>query len=233
MGKRALIIGLEYSGQDKITGCWNDVTEMKGHAQSAGYQVESITDQVTPLTRQEMMSRLQNFFGGAQAGDKLYLHYSGHGNLIPGTPLDTKGNPSNCIVPTDFRTAGTIDDLTLRRMIDQLPSGCSLIATLDCCHAETTFNLRFVYPSPDDLEVYSYPTTQATVVVLSASQDQQKSYGDQNGFFTSALDRIWERAGTSHKAIDLLGEIQSLVSTSRPCLSIGHTSDPSLVTFDL
>ena len=97
-GKRkALLIGINYRGtSSELRGCWNDVDNMKQFImQRAGYQPEDMviltdrdTDPRSIPTRQNMTAAMQWLVRGAQPGDALFFHYSGHGGQAKATQGD-------------------------------------------------------------------------------------------------------------------------------------------------
>lgn len=75
---------------------------------------------------------------GAQSGDKLFLHYSGHGTQsYGGSEEDGK---DECIVSSDM---DYILDDEIKSYLAQLPKGCELVAVMDCCHSGTIMDLKY------------------------------------------------------------------------------------------
>jgi hypothetical protein len=90
-----LFIGINYKGQKgELRGCINDVHNIKAFLE-ANYPMDEIRvltdDQTDPScipTRANMIAGFQWLRAGAQAGDSLILHYSGHGGSVKDTDGD-------------------------------------------------------------------------------------------------------------------------------------------------
>src|SRR5208337_4890722 len=82
---------------------------------------------------------LKSLLGGAQAGDNLVFHYSGHGSQVrdaEGDELDD--GKDEVICPADFNwTDGFIKDDDLAALIGGLKKGVRLEVILDSCHSGT------------------------------------------------------------------------------------------------
>nr|KYP64030.1 Metacaspase-9 [Cajanus cajan] len=75
---------------------------------------------------------LTNMVDGAEAGDVLFFHYSGHGTRIPSKKRAHPFRHEEAIVPCDFNL---ITDLDLRELVNKLPKGASLTIFSDSCHS--------------------------------------------------------------------------------------------------
>ena len=96
--RRALLIGINYFGTDaELHGCINDVLSMRAflHQQKFPPTAESmrvLTDHARPPhhfpTKANMLEGMRWLVEGAQPGDVLFFHFSGHG----GQQVDTHGD---------------------------------------------------------------------------------------------------------------------------------------------
>jgi hypothetical protein len=78
---------------------------------------------------------------GAQAGDALFFHYSGHGGRQP-----SGDGYSETLVPIDFESSGMLLDTQLfEHLVKPLPSGCRLTCILDSCHSAGALNLPYIF----------------------------------------------------------------------------------------
>jgi metacaspase-1 len=89
---------------------------------------------------------LQWLIAGAQSGDSLFFHYSGHGatqaDVSPDT--DEADGQDETIVPVDYQKAGMIvDDEIFDLLVAPLPKGVRLTAVMDCCHSGSVFDLPY------------------------------------------------------------------------------------------
>lgn len=159
--KRALLIGINYTGQPaELSGCVNDVADVRAACAALRYdEVCVLCDGAWPgafdaadarlgdtkPSRANMTAAFRWLVDGAGPGDRLYLHYSGHGGqlraLVPGSEAD---GLDETLVPVDYATAGMVrdDELRERLVVPLYGSGAALRATLDCCHSGTGMDLR-------------------------------------------------------------------------------------------
>lgn len=66
----------------------NDVALLEGNLKSKNFSVTAITD--SKATKANITSALNRLVAGASAGDNIYLHFSGHGQLIQDMNGDEK-----------------------------------------------------------------------------------------------------------------------------------------------
>lgn len=77
--------------QGQLSGCHNDVAAMKGFVMTHGGFTEDAEGcrvlmddgHHTPPTSRNIMEAMHWLVAGAQAGDDLFMHYSGHGGSMP------------------------------------------------------------------------------------------------------------------------------------------------------
>ncbi len=77
---------------------------------------------------------------GARKGDRLLLHFSGHGSFTADQDGDDEGGVDEllCLYDMDFDDDQTyILDDDLRNWTKTLPDGARLVVLLDCCHSGT------------------------------------------------------------------------------------------------
>ncbi|KDN46819.1 hypothetical protein K437DRAFT_256096 [Tilletiaria anomala UBC 951] len=155
-GKRkALLIGINYVGTSSaLRGCWNDVDNMKQFIiQRAGYKPEDMVilsdreqDPRSIPTRANMTAAMQWLVRGAQPGDALFFHYSGHGGQAKATQGDEADGMNETIIPLDYEQVGQMEDDELHELLVRpLPIGCRLTALFDSCHSGTALDLPYVY----------------------------------------------------------------------------------------
>ncbi|KAI9014948.1 caspase domain-containing protein [Gaertneriomyces semiglobifer] len=83
---------------------------------------------------------------GAQAGDSLFFHFSGHGSQQSDKDGDESDGMDETICPEDYQRAGQItDDQMNNILVKSLPPGVRLTALFDCCHSGSSMDLPFTY----------------------------------------------------------------------------------------
>lgn len=154
MTKKALLIGINYTGTtSQLQGCINDVLNVQRflleHCDFAPENIQLCTD-LTELkpTKANLLTLLNSLVAGAQAGDTLLLHYSGHGSRTRDRTGDESDGFDEVLVPLDYASAGMIsDDWLWSNTLAQVPKDVLLCAFMDCCHSGTILDLRYNYKS--------------------------------------------------------------------------------------
>lgn len=96
---RALLIGVggyntSATGWGKISSV-NDIDLLKPKFVALGYEVSSLTD--AEATKAKVVSALKVLSGKTVAGDNIYLHFSGHGQLIEDLNGDEFADYDQCL----------------------------------------------------------------------------------------------------------------------------------------
>lgn len=161
-GKRkALLIGINYVGTNAaLRGCWNDVKNMKQFLLTKGFREDDmvvLTDEARDPrsipTRQNMTAAMHWLVRGAQPGDSLFFHYSGHGGQAKATQGDEADGMNETILPLDYNQAGQMEDDELHaNLVRPLPMGCRLTAIMDSCHSGTALDLPYVYSTSGNIK---------------------------------------------------------------------------------
>lgn len=141
--KKAVLCGINYPGtQHALRGCVNDIMKINEILVSQlGFSdpkyIRMLVD--NSATTQNILERLEWLVDGAQPGDVLYFHYSGHGTQMPVLDYNTMDEPDGldeCIVPVDMNWRDkVIKDNDFKRIFSKIPQGVNLTVTLDCCHS--------------------------------------------------------------------------------------------------
>ena len=141
---RCLLIGINYyKTEAELSGCINDVHMMKDYLVSQGYSAAKkdmrlLTDDGKNdgmPTRAEILRGIKWLTEGAQDGDSLFLHFSGHGTQTKDLDGDEADGMDEAICPVDYDKSGLIiDDLLFQLCAGTLPKGptwcaCSTAAT--------------------------------------------------------------------------------------------------------
>jgi len=105
-----------------------------------------LADEKTKPTRANILAAFEWLVKGAGRGDRLLLHYSGHGGQLSAASDSAESDGlDETLVPVDYLTAGMIRDGELYdRLVKPLyETGAILRAVLDCCHSGTGMDLRY------------------------------------------------------------------------------------------
>ncbi|KAL5789604.1 hypothetical protein ACOSQ2_004492 [Xanthoceras sorbifolium] len=140
--KMAVLVGCNYPNTKyELHGCINDVIAMREVLiKQFGFdpsRIELLTDApagsslVVP-TGANIKAALNRMVDGAEAGDVMFFHYSGHGTRIPSKKRGRSFRQDEAIVPTDFNL---ITDLDFRQLVNRLPKGTSFTILSDSCHS--------------------------------------------------------------------------------------------------
>lgn len=91
---RALLVGIgNYNKQAtgwKVIHGNNDIALLTKSLKKEGYSIKSLVD--SKATKSNVLSALNTFVRNAEAGDKIYIHFSGHGQLIKDVNKDEQSD---------------------------------------------------------------------------------------------------------------------------------------------
>ncbi|KAL2320559.1 hypothetical protein Fmac_029528 [Flemingia macrophylla] len=138
--KVAVLVGCNYPNtSNELHGCINDVLAMKEtlvkRFEFDPNNIELLTDaphSSSLPTGANIKQALANMVDGAEAGDALFFHYSGHGTRIPSKKRGHPFRHEEAIVPCDFNL---ITDLDFRQLVNKLPKGAGMTILSDSCHS--------------------------------------------------------------------------------------------------
>jgi len=247
--KKALLVGINYPRTSaELRGCINDVqrmsgvlTQMYGFPRDQGSMLvltDDKSDRRFRPTRANILEGMRWLAQGAQPGDVLFFHFSGHGAQQEDPSYSEEDGYDETICPEDFQRAGMIvDDEIFDAMVAPLPAGVKLTAVMDCCHSGTgldlPFELRYGSWTEEDNPCHS----EADVVLISGCQDSQtsadcggSSYSRPCGAMTTALCNTLERTRTPTHAellTGLRGELRSGGFDQVPSLTSSQRFDPN------
>jgi hypothetical protein len=74
---------------------------------------------------------------------EIWFHYSGHGSQVQDKNNDETDALDEVIVPTDFKTAGTITDDEIYDILKKISVKCRVILCFDCCHSGSICDLMY------------------------------------------------------------------------------------------
>jgi hypothetical protein len=154
-GKRkSLLIGINYVGQQgELRGCHNDVKAMQQHIAKHEFSTDRSHQLVlmddgshTEPTAANIIDAFDWLVHDAQAGDALFMHYSGHGGSVKDTSGDEADGMDETMVPVDYKHKGQlVDDDIFAKLVAPLPKGVKLTVVMDCCHSGSILDLPYIF----------------------------------------------------------------------------------------
>ena len=111
--KNALLVGCNYLGTpNQLSGCINDVNDIKAQIATYGFNTVAITD--SAATRANIIAAFTNLLVNSKTGDILFFAFSGHGAFsVDVNSVQTDGG-DEYIVSVDMRG---IADFEFNRII--------------------------------------------------------------------------------------------------------------------
>ncbi|CAH6419016.1 Caspase [uncultured virus] len=267
--KRAFLVDINYRGSEfELHGCINDVLAVKAMLiDHYGYLEENILllsdDTIVKPTAANIINgwkwliskrSISHFNPGREAQSQaylpltssdnanLYFHYSGHGSQVRDTNGDEIDGKDETICPIDFLTAGMISDDIMRvKLANKVPANNKLVAVIDACHSESSFDLLWTvksnmilgkrnkvssigegFPSLGKLSLTKtgkYLPTEGEVIMLSGCRDNETSAdvqieGKGQGALTYSLVKILENSKYDITYNELLTKVRSFIKTN-------------------
>ena len=144
MKNKALLVGINKypDPRNELRGCVNDILEMEHFITETNkvyskQNIKKITNK--EATKKEILTQLKWLIEGAEAGDQLLFHYSGHGAQAPTkfTSLEKDGL-DEIICPYDFDGTNntSLRDKEFAQLFAAIPKGVHFVWISDSCHAE-------------------------------------------------------------------------------------------------
>jgi len=144
MKNKALLVGINKypDPRNELRGCVNDILEMEHFIAETNkvYSKQNIKKLTNKdATKKEIITQLKWLIEGAEAGDQLLFHYSGHGAQAPTkfTSLEKDGL-DEIICPYDFDGTNntSLRDKEFAQLFATIPKGVHFVWISDSCHAE-------------------------------------------------------------------------------------------------
>lgn len=139
MKQRALIVGINYVGTSyQLKGCINDANIMKAMLEGKGFtDIELLLEK--DATTAGVLAGMKRLVDGAEPGDVLVFHYSGHGSQLYSSLEEDKLDEIICPVDLDWRE-NVIRDDDMKAIFNAVPNGVNITVILDCCHSGTALD---------------------------------------------------------------------------------------------
>jgi len=165
MKNKALLVGINKypDPRNELRGCVNDILDMEHFIADTNKiypkeNIKKLTDK--QATKKGIITNLKWLIEGAEAGDQLLFHYSGHGAQAPTlfTSLEKDGL-DEIICPYDFDGTNntSLRDKEFAQLFEAIPKGVHFVWISDSCHAEDLSRDPFkVDDSDDDADYKKY-----------------------------------------------------------------------------
>ncbi len=144
MKNKALLVGINKypDPRNELRGCVNDIIDMEHFISETNkvYSKENIKKLTNrEATKKAIVTQIQWLIQGAEAGDQLLFHYSGHGAQAPTTnALIERDGLDEIICPYDFDGSSNtaLRDKEFAQLFAAIPKGVHFVWISDSCHAE-------------------------------------------------------------------------------------------------
>ena len=156
MKNKALLVGINKypDPQNELRGCINDILDMEHFIAEtnkvyAKQNIKKLTDR--DATKKGIVTQIKWLLDGAQPGDQLLFHYSGHGAQLPtlNQNLELDGL-DEIICPYDFNDADAtqraISDKEFAKIFAGIPNGVHFVWISDSCHSEDLSRKQHIAP---------------------------------------------------------------------------------------
>jgi hypothetical protein len=201
MKNKALLVGINKypDPRNELRGCINDILDME-HLISetnkvyAKQNIKMLTDK--QATKNGIVTQLKWLLEGAQPGDQLLFHYSGHGAQVPtlNKQLEQDGL-DEIICPYDFSGQGenALRDKEFAQLFAGIPKGVHFIWISDSCHAEDLS--RDIYTN----SAVNYRQFQGVTPMIHEKLDEGKSLASLTNTIIAPLNGALLSACASHE----------------------------------
>lgn len=178
--KKALLIGINYIDTPyALAGCIDDTNRMKDLLTQQGFEsFQTLTDltSIKP-TKQNILNEFKNIIINAQAGDILFVYFSGHGSYTYDRNGDETDGKDEMIISSDLQ--GVFDDELKNILSNHLKREVTIVGLFDSCHSGTMFDLKFNYLDSNNYDKYTendrVSECNGNVIMISGCMDAQTS----------------------------------------------------------
>ncbi len=124
----------DYPGTGQpLRGCVNDSIAWSSWFKSCGWEIETLWNEAASGVR--IRTAISRLMQEAQSGDRVALHFSGHGSQVFDSTGDEGDRLDECYCPWDVQENGPLTDDELFRLFQLRPAEVRLYLIADCCHS--------------------------------------------------------------------------------------------------
>jgi len=139
MPDKAVLLGVNaYKNYSSLRGCVHDVQNMRDLlTEKFGFMPANVKLLLDDKVVKSEVNKLKRWLlRDAKAGDRLVLHFSGHGSQIPAENEEDGVAEMICLHDMDFHDPGTfLTSIEMREWTKGLPEGAQLTIIFDSCHS--------------------------------------------------------------------------------------------------
>lgn len=199
MADKALVLAINgYESVSPLRGCENDARNMVAVLSDVfGFDSANIRQLLNEDVKKPKIRPLLSWlFQDARPGDRVSLHFSGHGSRIADTDKDEGEDELDellCLHDMDFaRPSSYLLDDELRRWTSKCPPGVHLTVFLDCCHSGS--GTRMLIPEVKTKPSRAYPRLIEKATAIRAVESRVRARG--RSFEALSLNEMTELART-------------------------------------
>jgi hypothetical protein len=98
-------------------------------------------------THDNMIAAYKKIIAESQAGDAIFLHYSGHGTKMRDDDWgEEEDGYDEALCPVDYKEKGLIrDDDLYEILVAGMADGVHMVSLMDCCHSGTILDLPYIF----------------------------------------------------------------------------------------
>ena len=152
--RKALLVGINDYPRSPLRGCVNDVLlvhkMITEHFQFNPVNIRVLTDQ--EATKRNILWSLKKLVAGAEKGDTILFHYSGHGSQVvvnDWTNNSEVDGRDEILCPVDLNWNDPLRDNDLGEIFRKVPDGVKILVLLDCCHSGTGLRIQMDGPNQE------------------------------------------------------------------------------------
>lgn len=218
----------DYPNTDrKLRGAINDSRVWTEWFKAWGWQFETLWNE--EATGDQILGAIERLMQRAQPGDRVAIHFSGHGSQLADPSGEESDFLDECYCPWDVDENGPIRDDQLYRLFQLRPEGVRLYLIADCCHSGSIYRgskggvryLRLKNSSESQTGTRREPAVSRTAgLLLAACGEQERARevsigGKSYGVLTYAAAKALERLPTGATHRQWLELIRAAVRPSR------------------
>ena len=207
MKRCALLIGVTYTGEDRLDGTLNDTAVLYEKLQTVlHYEPNEITALIenVPGFRKPTAANIMNaiidmvlncWYHGCT---ECFVHFSGHGDQEATSDRNEADGLNECIVSCDGQK---ITDDMLNHYFGYFPAWCRVLCVFDACHSGTMLDLcKRIHPQDwrhEDMNPQSHCKGK-NIITISGCRDAEVSWesvhanGSWGGALTTALVQVMD-----------------------------------------